>query len=101
MHEISNGGDCRQFEFYLEEMILPLVVASIQSGERECHIVVLPDDDVVDWDEEYSPQMGEQYSQIIYSTKLYRLFKYVENRDVVKSVLKERGLKKITLGIEG
>ncbi|XP_004685304.1 PREDICTED: BTB/POZ domain-containing protein 10 [Condylura cristata] len=36
-----------------------------------------------------------------YSTKLYRFFKYIENRDVAKSVLKERGLKKIRLGIEG
>ncbi|XP_054442049.1 BTB/POZ domain-containing protein 10 isoform X1 [Pteronotus mesoamericanus] len=136
MHELSNDGARRQFEFYLEEMILPLMVASAQSGERECHIVVLTDDDVVDWDEEYPPQMGEEYSQIhllreitpperekarkvhqsnslkfpahledstcfIYSTKLYRFFKYIENRDVAKSVLKERGLKKIRLGIEG
>ncbi|KAG3285689.1 hypothetical protein H1C71_009332 [Ictidomys tridecemlineatus] len=100
MHELSNDGARRQFEFYLEEMILPLMVASAQSGERECHIVVLTDDDVVDWDEEYPPQMGEEYSQIIYSTKLYRFFKYIENRDVAKSVLKERGLKKIRLGIE-
>ncbi|KAJ0029520.1 hypothetical protein NQD34_004517 [Periophthalmus magnuspinnatus] len=67
----------------------------------ECHVVVLTDDDVVDWDEEYPPQMGEEYSQIIYSTKLYRFFKYIENRDVAKAVLKDRGLKKIRLGIEG
>lgn len=32
---------------------------------------------------------------------MYRFFKYVENRDVAKSVLKERGLKKIRMGIEG
>ena len=38
---------------------------------------------------------------VIYSTKLYRFFKYIENREVAKSVLKERGLKKIRLGIEG
>lgn len=63
MHELSNDGARKQFEFYLEEMILPLMVASAQSGERECHIVVLTDDDVVDWDEEYPPQMGEEYSQ--------------------------------------
>lgn len=63
MHELSNDGARRQFEFYLEEMVLPLMVASAQSGERECHIVVLTDDDVVDWDEEYPPQMGEEYSQ--------------------------------------
>eukprot|EP00062_Callorhinchus_milii_P003919 gi/632941694/ref/XP_007886001.1/ PREDICTED: BTB/POZ domain-containing protein 10 isoform X1 [Callorhinchus milii] len=101
MHELSNDGARKQFESYLEEMILPLMVASAQSGDRECHIVVLTDDDVVDWDEEYPPQMGEEYSQIIYSTKLYRFFKYIENRDVAKTVLKERGLKKIRLGIEG
>lgn len=41
------------------------------------------------------------FSVVIYSTKLYRFFKYIENRDVAKSVLKERGLKKIRLGIEG
>uniref|UniRef100_A0A8C7QQH3 BTB (POZ) domain containing 10a n=1 Tax=Oncorhynchus mykiss TaxID=8022 RepID=A0A8C7QQH3_ONCMY len=101
MHELSNDGARRQFEFYLEEMVVPLMVASAQNGERECHVVVLTDDDVVDWDEEYPPQMGEEYSQIIYSTKLYRFFKYIENRDVAKSVLKDRGLKKIRLGIEG
>ncbi|XP_062856828.1 BTB/POZ domain-containing protein 10a isoform X2 [Trichomycterus rosablanca] len=101
MHELSNDGARQQFESYLEEMVLPLMVASAQSGERECHVVVLTDDDVVDWDEEYPPQMGEEYSQIIYSTKLYRFFKYIENRDVAKLVLKERGLKKIRLGIEG
>ncbi|KAH0510945.1 BTB/POZ domain-containing protein 10 [Microtus ochrogaster] len=101
MHELSNDGARRRFEFSLEEMILPLMVASAQSGERECHIAVLTDDDVVDWDEEYPPQMGEEYSQIIYNTKLYRFFKYIENRNVAKSVLKERGLKKIRLGIEG
>uniref|UniRef100_A0A8C2WKG3 BTB (POZ) domain containing 10a n=1 Tax=Cyclopterus lumpus TaxID=8103 RepID=A0A8C2WKG3_CYCLU len=101
MHELSNDGARHQFECYLEEMVLPLMVASAHSGERECHVVVLTDDDVVDWDEEYPPQMGEEYSQIIYSTKLYRFFKYIENRDVAKSVLKDRGLKKIRLGIEG
>lgn len=67
MHELSNDGARRQFEFYLEEMVLPLMVASAQSGERECHIVVLTDDDVVDWDEEYPPQMGEEYSQSEYT----------------------------------
>lgn len=32
---------------------------------------------------------------------MYRFFKYIENRDVAKQVLKERGLKKLRLGIEG
>lgn len=80
MHELSNDGARRQFEFYLEEMILPLMVASAQSGERECHIVVLTDDDVVDWDEEYPPQMGEEYSQskyfgtLLLTGSLYELY---------------------------
>lgn len=38
---------------------------------------------------------------VIYSTSMYRFFKYIENRDVSKQVLKDRGLKKIRLGIEG
>uniref|UniRef100_A0A5F9DE01 BTBD10/KCTD20 BTB/POZ domain-containing protein n=1 Tax=Oryctolagus cuniculus TaxID=9986 RepID=A0A5F9DE01_RABIT len=38
---------------------------------------------------------------ILYSSKLYRFFKYIENRDVAKTVLKERGLKNIRIGIEG
>lgn len=41
------------------------------------------------------------FAVVIYSTVLYRFFKYIENRDVAKSVLKDRGLKKIRLGIEG
>lgn len=39
--------------------------------------------------------------EVIYSTKLYRFFKYIENRDVAKALLKERGLKNIRIGIEG
>ena len=38
---------------------------------------------------------------VAYSTSLYRFFKYFENHDVAKEVLKGRGLKKIRLGIEG
>uniref|UniRef100_A0A674DVQ0 Potassium channel tetramerization domain containing 20 n=2 Tax=Salmo trutta TaxID=8032 RepID=A0A674DVQ0_SALTR len=77
------------------------MVSSAQEGERECHIVVLTDDDIVDWDHDNPPPMGEEYSQILYSTKLYRFFKYIENRDVAKALLKERGLKNIRIGIEG
>lgn len=35
------------------------------------------------------------------SNAMYRFFKYIENREVAKCVLKDRGLKKIRLGIEG
>ncbi|XP_073814753.1 uncharacterized protein [Musca autumnalis] len=38
---------------------LPVMVTAAQRGDRECHVVVLLDDDVVDWDEEFPPQMGE------------------------------------------
>jgi BTB/POZ domain-containing protein 10 len=63
LHELSNEGARCQFEVFLEDLILPLMVNSAQRGDRECHVVVLLDDDVVDWDEEYPPQMGEEYSQ--------------------------------------
>ncbi|XP_012262010.2 BTB/POZ domain-containing protein 10 isoform X3 [Athalia rosae] len=101
LHELSNEGARCQFEVFLEDLILPLMVNSAQRGDRECHVVVLLEDDVVDWDEEYPPQMGEEYSQTVNSTAMYRFFKYIENRDVAKQVMKERGLKKIRLGIEG
>lgn len=38
---------------------------------------------------------------VIRSTAIYRFFKYIENREVAKLVLKDRGLKKIRMGIEG
>lgn len=55
-----------QFEVFLEDLILPLMVNSAKRGDRECHVVVLLDDDIVDWDEMYPPQMGEEYSQSIF-----------------------------------
>lgn len=63
MHELSNEGARCQFEVFLEELILPLMVISAQRGDRECHVVVLLDDDIVEWDEKYPPQMGEEYCQ--------------------------------------
>ena len=35
----------------------------LQRGDRECHIVVLSEEDSVDWDEEFPPQMGEEFTQ--------------------------------------
>ncbi|XP_043866298.1 BTB/POZ domain-containing protein 10 isoform X2 [Drosophila mojavensis] len=101
LHELSNEGARQQFEVFLEDLILPLMVASAQRGDRECHVVVLLDDDMVDWDEEFPPQMGEEYCQTVHSTAMHRFFKYIENRDVAKQVMKDRGLKKIRCGIEG
>jgi len=101
LHELSNEGAREQFEQFLEELILPQMVECATRGDRECHIVILLDEDAIDWDEDFPPQMGEEYSQTIKSTPLYRFFKYVENREQAKSVLRERGLKKVKLGIEG
>lgn len=100
LHELSNEGARYQFDVFLEELILPVMVASAERGDRECHVVNLLDDDVVDWDKEYPPEMGEEYSQTVFSTAMYRFFKYIENRDVAKQVMKERALKKVRLGIE-
>lgn len=72
LHELSNEGARCQFEVFLEDLILPLMVNSAQRGDRECHVVVLLDDDIVDWDEEYPPQMGEEYSQ----SKINKLSSY-------------------------
>ena len=34
-----------------------------QKGERECQIVILMDDDTIDWDETYPPSLGEERIQ--------------------------------------
>jgi len=101
LHELSNEGARDQFEKFLESKILPEMVQCASQGDRECHIVILLEEDTIDWDDDYPPPMGEEYSQTIKSTPMYRFFKYVENREEAKSVLRERGLKKVKLGIEG
>ena len=63
LHELSNEGAKKQFDYYLEKLIFPLLVQETNKGERECHIVVLCEDDSIEWDSEFPPQMGEQYSQ--------------------------------------
>lgn len=35
----------------------------LQKGERECQIVILMDDDTIDWDEKYPPSLGEERIQ--------------------------------------
>ena len=37
----------------------------------------------------------------VHSNELCRFFKYFENRDIAKDVLREKGLKKIRIGVEG
>ena len=101
LHELSNEGAREQFERFLETLILPKMVECASQGDRECHIVILLEDDSIDWDDDFPPPMGEEYTQTIESTPMYRFFKYVENREEAKAVLRERGLKKVKLGIEG
>nr|CDS34204.1 BTB:POZ domain containing protein 10 [Hymenolepis microstoma] len=103
LHEVSNDGAYKIFESFLDEQIVPQFMKCARLGERECHIVILTDDEQVHWDDEYPPQMpeAELSSHIIYSTKMYRFLKYIENREIAKQVLIERGLKKIRIGIEG
>jgi len=118
----------------VDKLIVPVMAKAAAYGERECHIVVLNDDDNsalgelnedVESDEDgnlnvnfdidlngdlhdgnsskvTNPQrLGEDNIYVIKSTKMHKFFKYVENKEVAKEVLKERGLKKIRLGIEG
>uniref|UniRef100_A0A1I8FRZ6 CASPASE_P20 domain-containing protein n=1 Tax=Macrostomum lignano TaxID=282301 RepID=A0A1I8FRZ6_9PLAT len=88
LHEFSNDGARAQFEHFLEEVILPQLVTCAQRGERECQIVILADEDVVDWDEDHPPAMPdtEVLPLIVNSSSMCRFFKYVENRDVAKQL---------------
>ena len=43
--------------------LMNVIYHVLQHGDRECHIVILADEDVVDWDEQYPPQMGDEYAQ--------------------------------------
>ena len=63
LHELSNEGAKQQFDNFLNELIFPVLVNASCKGDRECHIVVLCEDDYIDWDEEYPPQIGEQNPQ--------------------------------------
>ena len=40
-----------------------LVLLLLQKGERECHIIVLMDDDTIEWDTEHPPYTGEENIQ--------------------------------------
>ena len=56
---MSNDGAYRIFEKFLDEQIVPQFMKCARMGERECHIVILTDDEQVHWDDEYPPQMPE------------------------------------------
>lgn len=100
LHDLSDERARLQFEKFLEDVLFHRLVSAAQKGERECHIVVLLDDDPFELDEESATLTGDEPSQIIYSTAMYRFFKYLENRDVAKQVLRERGLIKTRLSME-
>ena len=40
-----------------------LIMLLLQKGERECHIIVLMDDDTIEWDTEFPPYTGEENIQ--------------------------------------
>ncbi|OQV23777.1 BTB/POZ domain-containing protein KCTD20 [Hypsibius exemplaris] len=101
LHEIANDGARRHFEDFLESKIMPSIVQRALRGERECNVVILMDDEQMEWNPKLPPPSGEGQSQVIQSTAMHGFFKYLENRDVAKSVLIERGFKKVCLGIEG
>ena len=101
MNELSNDGSRRKFESFLQTDIVPGMAEAAMKGERECHIVCLKDDDIVDWDPEYPPAVGEDRLSVVKNNEISRFLKYIENREVAKAVLQEKGLKKIRLGIEG
>ena len=86
MHELSDDGARNQFEQFLGECLISALAKSaqvthklhscadssnqkyclvFQTGDRECHIVILRDEDSVSWDPEYPPNTGEEYLQSI------------------------------------
>ena len=32
----------------------------LQRGDRECQIVILCEDDLIEWDDDYPPQLGQE-----------------------------------------
>ena len=48
---------------YINKHPYYVYVHTQQKGERECQIVILMDDDTIDWDEKYPPSLGEERIQ--------------------------------------
>lgn len=63
LHELSNEGGMRQFEVFLQRSLIPCMAKFAEMGERQCHIVVLADYDTVEWDDDFPPQLGEQFAR--------------------------------------
>lgn len=79
LHELSNDGAKVQFQEFLQKIILPKMLQSTNHGDRECHIIILMEDDVVDWDDDYPPPMGEELTQGSL-TKLYLKIIFVRDK---------------------
>ena len=101
MNELSNDGARKKFKKFLKEDIVSVMAECAMKGERECHIVCLKEEDVVEWDPEYPPQIGEDQLSVVKNNELAKFLRYMENREVAKAVLADKGLIKIRLGIEG
>ncbi|EDQ92852.1 uncharacterized protein MONBRDRAFT_13315 [Monosiga brevicollis MX1] len=101
LHELSNEGARKQFEMFLRLALMPAMARCADLGERQCHVVILADSDTVEWDDDLPPQLGEQYAKVVHNSSLLRFLYHYENRTIAKRILKEKGLKKIKLGIEG
>ena len=63
LHELSNEGAVKQFDMFLHCSLVPAMARCAELGERHCHIVILSENDTVEWDEELPPQLGEQYAK--------------------------------------
>ena len=46
--------------------------SNINNGDSVCHIIVLMDDDVVEWDDDWPPPMGRKFTQGV--SRFYQLF---------------------------
>eukprot|EP00056_Hartaetosiga_gracilis_P008181 m.116893 g.116893 ORF g.116893 m.116893 type:complete len:439 (+) comp12864_c2_seq1:711-2027(+) len=101
LHELSNQGAKGQFEMFLSQYLLPSMAKFAEVGDRKCHVVVLSDEQTVEWDDEIPPKHGEQFSKVVHCTALSRFLMSYENRIIARALLKEKGLKKILIGIEG
>uniref|UniRef100_A0AC35U9N8 BTB_3 domain-containing protein n=1 Tax=Rhabditophanes sp. KR3021 TaxID=114890 RepID=A0AC35U9N8_9BILA len=101
LHELSNEGAKESFDKLLQDTITPIMIEKAKTGARELHLVILYDEDMVEWDPNYPPNCMQENVTITYCTALNKFFSYAENRDVAKSMLQERQLKDIRLGMEG
>ncbi|KAH9379719.1 hypothetical protein HPB48_009126 [Haemaphysalis longicornis] len=94
-YEVAEGLSATVFrailEYYKTGVIYCPPSVTVPELREACDYLLIP----------FDAQTIKCHNLIIHSTAMYRFFKYIENRDVAKQVLKERGLKKIRLGIEG